>query len=231
MSKFYVPIDLSHTALLLSDIQSQILARFAPEVRDAYLSQVLAILNIFRSSISHRRTNPNTSKTTLYDEVPLIVHHILPFGMNSNAFISPYNKLSSWVSKLEASGFFSSSNPDPNFPQYAIPDVLKPDNGWGSKDEIILPKLQPGCFSSSDLLAYFRARGIKHVVLCGLTTMGSVLGSARLGADLDFHIVVPREGVMDDDEEVNEFLLERVLPKFVDVVGLEDLKALFEGVL
>jgi len=38
------------------------------------------------------------------------------------------------------------------------------------------------------------------VVLCGLTTVGSLLGSARLGADLDFHIVVPREGITDDDE-------------------------------
>ena len=59
--------------------------------------------------------------------------------------------------------------------------------------------------------------------------MGSVLGTARLGADLDFHIAVPREGAMDDDEEVNNFLLEKVLPKFVDVVRVEDLKELFEG--
>lgn len=229
MPKFHVPIDLSHTALLLSDVQSQILARFPSEVRETYLSHVLKILNLFRSEISHRRTIPATDKKSLYDEVPLIVHHVLPFGINSNAFVSPYNKLSSWVSKLEASGFFTNASSDPNHPEYAIPSSLIPPNGWGTKDEIILSKIQPGCFSSSDLLAYFRARGIKHVVLCGLTTMGSVLGTARLGADLDFHIAVPREGAMDDDEEVNNFLLEKVLPKFVDVVGVEDLKGLFEG--
>lgn len=66
------------------------------------------------------------------------------------------------------------------------------------------------------------------MVLCGLTTMGSVLGTARLGADLDFHIVIPREGAMDDDKDINEVLLERVLPKFVDVVDLEDVRGLFE---
>lgn len=227
MSKFYVDVDLSHTALLLSDVQSQILARFSPEVASSYLSHTASILNLFRSEISRRRNNPASTQKSLYDEVPLIVHHVLPFGINSNGFVSPYNKLSSWVSKLSSSGFFKNSPSDPNLPHYAIPESLVPPKGWGTKDEIILSKLQPGCFSSSDLLAYLRARGINHVVLCGLTTMGSVLGTARLGADLDFHIIVPREGVMDDDEEINSFLLQKVLPKFVDVVDLEDLKALF----
>lgn len=65
-------------------------------------------------------------------------------------------------------------------------------------------------------------------MLCGLTTCGSILGSARLGADLDFHIIVPKEGVMDDDEEVNNFLLEKVLPRFVDVVDMKDVEELLK---
>ena len=225
--KYYVDVDLSHTALLLSDVQSQIIARFPPEVASSYLDRILSILNLFRAEQSRRRDDPERIRKSVYEDVPLIVHHVLPFGINSNAFISPYNKLSSWVNKLEASGFFKTAPSDPNHPHYAIPDSLVPPKGWGTKDEIIVSKLQPGCFSSSDLLAYFRGRGIKHVVLCGLTTMGSILGTARMGADLDFHIAIPREGVMDDDDEVNTFLLEKVLPKFVDVVDLEDIKNLF----
>jgi nicotinamidase-related amidase len=230
MSQFYVPVDLGHTALLLSDIQEQIIARFSPEVSSKYLSNIVSLVRKFRDEATRRRSTPQESKINpadLYDGVPLIVHHVLPFGINSNAFVSPYNKLSRWVKTLESSGFFATAPTDPNTPHYAIPDILKPEIGWGGKDEVILQKLQPGCFSSSDLLAYFRARGIKHVVLCGLTTMGSVLGTARLGSDLDFHIIVPREGVMDDDEDVNEFLLQRVLPKFVDIVGVEDVVKLF----
>jgi hypothetical protein len=42
-------------------------------------------------------------------------------------------------------------------------------------------------------------------VLCGLTTNGSMLGSAGLGADLDFHNGVPRESVMEGEEDVNAF--------------------------
>ena len=56
--------------------------------------------------------------------------------------------------------------------------------------------------------------------------MGSILGTARAGANLDFHIICVKEGTIDDEEEVNDFLMERVLPKFVDVVSMEDVLAL-----
>jgi len=232
-SPFYVPVDLSHTALLLSDIQTQILARFPEPIQQAYLSQILTLLTFFRGEISKRRSGPTTEteaksppSSSLYDQVPLIIHHTLPFNLNANAFVSPYNKLAAWVRSLEQKGFFGTLGADPHAPNYAVPETLAPPNGWGTKDEILLGKLQPNCFGSSDLLAYLRARGIRHVVLVGLTTMGSVLGSARAGADLDFHIICPREGIVDDDEVVNDFLMEKVLPKFVDVVGMDDVLAL-----
>jgi nicotinamidase-related amidase len=222
---FYVPVSLPHTALLLSDVQTQILARFPKETQEAYLSEIQKLLTFFRAEIARHRS-ADKSSTSLYDENPLIIHHTLPFNLNSNAFVSPYNKLAKWVAQLEAKGFFGSAPSDPHTPNYAIPAVLAPPSGWGSKDEIVLPKVQPSCFGSSDLLSYLRARGIKHVVLVGLTTMGSILGTARAGADLDFHIICVREGIIDDEKEVNDFLMERVLPKFVDVVSMEDVLAL-----
>ena len=221
---FYAPLYLPHTALLLSDVQTQILARFPKETQEAYLGEIQNLLSFFRVGIARHRS---ASKSSLFmNEVPLIIHHTLPFNLNSNAFISPYNKLAKWVAQLEAKGFFGSTPSDPHTPNYAIPAVLAPPSGWGSKDEIVLPKVQPSCFGSSDLLSYLRARGIKHVVLVGLTTMGSILGTARAGANLDFHIICVKEGTIDDEEEVNDFLMERVLPKFVDVVSMEDVLAL-----
>ena len=122
---------------------------------------------------------------------------------------------------------FRSPSTDPNHPHYAVVDSLKPES-WGSPDEILLPKITAGCFGSSELQQYLRARDIRHVVLCGLTTSGAILGSARAGADLDLHMIVPRECVMDDDQEANDFLLNRVLPRQVDVVSVEDVKELFQ---
>ncbi|KAF5610122.1 Isochorismatase hydrolase [Fusarium subglutinans] len=222
-SPYYVPVSLNHTALLLSDVQSQILRRFSQEDQAAYLGKVLKLLNFFRSEIKSRRASAKPKKSrSLYDDVPLIVHHTLPFNINSNAFVSPYNTLASWVAKLEAGGAFAYAPSDPHRPHYAVPSELVPPGGWGGKDEILLGKLQPNCFGSSDLLAYLRARGIRHVVLVGLTTMGSILSSARAGAELDFHVICVEDGIIDDDPEIHEFIMKRILPKFVDVVTAKD---------
>ena len=141
--------------------------------------------------------------------------------------MSPYNKMAVKWKQIELSKGFTPPPDDPNHPHYAVIDALKPSDSWGSPDEILLSKITAGCFGSSELQQYLRARDIKHVILCGLTTSGAILGSARAGADLDMHMIVPRECVMDDDKEVNDFLLERVLARQVDVVGVEEVKALF----
>ena len=114
---------------------------------------------------------------------------------------------------------------DPNTPWFAIPPSLVPPAGW-NEDEILLPKIQPSCFGSSDLVKYLAARDIKHVVLVGLTTEGSVLSSVRHGSDLDFHVIVPREGVWCDDAELGEVVLQKLIPRFADVVSLKDVAGL-----
>ncbi|KAH8822062.1 Isochorismatase-like protein [Xylogone sp. PMI_703] len=223
MTSFYVPVDIKHTALLLSDVQIQIIARFPEAKALPYMRHVQKLIELFRQEIAKSRSQ-SADPNALDDGVPLIVHHVLPFGINNNAFVSRNNKLSKWAASMK---HFTKGFSDPNHPNYAVPATMVPPGGWGSSDEIIISKLQPGCFSSSELLSYFRARGIRHVILCGLTTAGSILGSARLGADLDYHIIIPRDCVMDDDEEVNSVLLDKVLPRFVDVVDLEDIESLF----
>jgi len=194
------------------------------------LTDVLGLVNLFRGEIQRRRkSSALPGHVQAYGQVPLIVHHVFPAGINSNRFISPHNKLARWFRALESAGHFDQSAKDPNHPHYRIVKELRPkDDVWGSEDEIIIPKLSAGCFSSSELLGYFRARGIKHVVLCGLTTAGAVLGGARLGADLDFHIMIPREGILGDDKETNDFLLDKVLPRFVDVVSASDVRSLLK---
>lgn len=179
-SPYYVPVDLRHTALLISDVQTQILARFPKDVQEAYLSRIQELLSFFRNESTKLRATSETH----YDQfagVPLIIHHTLPFNLNNNAFVSPYNKLAKWVKGLQERGFFAKVSADAHYPEFSIPEVLKPEGGWGSScDEIVLGKLQPNCFASSDCVKYLNARGIRHVVLVGLTTMGSILGSARL---------------------------------------------------
>jgi hypothetical protein len=61
-SPFYVPVDLGHTALLLSDVQTNILSRFPENVQEEYLKNVQAMLEFFRNEIAKRRAPDFQSK-------------------------------------------------------------------------------------------------------------------------------------------------------------------------
>ncbi|KAH8669177.1 hypothetical protein BX600DRAFT_435675 [Xylariales sp. PMI_506] len=98
-SFFYIHTDLGGTAFSCQDVQTQILARFSDEVQKAYLESVLTLLNFFRDEAERRRQTERWPCATLYNQVPMIIHHTLscisgePFNLNSNGFVSPYNKL------------------------------------------------------------------------------------------------------------------------------------------
>ena len=58
-------------------------------------------------------------------------------------------------------------------------------------------------------------------MLCGLTTEGAVLSSVRGGADLDFHVIVPRDGSW-TEPKLHDFIMDNLLDRFSDVVKVED---------
>ena len=225
-SPFWRPVDMGRTALLLSDVQSQLVAHMPEGERTSYLANVGRVLQHFRTQIADRRASRPFSALAPNDGIPLIIHHVVPFGINSNAFISPYNKLNTWaVQRMNAGAKLPPSSTDPNMPVYAIPDTVRPPNGW-SADEVLLSKIAPGCFMNSDLLTYLRARDIRHVVIVGLTTEGSVLSSVREASDLDFHAIVLEDACWADEREVHEFVMKRLLPRFADVVSVADMELL-----
>lgn len=63
----------------------------------------------------------------------------------------------------------------------------------------------------------------------GMTTFGAIPGWARDVAGLDFHFTIPQSGVIIDEDDVNDFVSQRVLPDFVEVVGMKDIKDLFSS--
>lgn len=229
LSPFWRPVDLTHTALLLADVQDQIFTHMPPDAQKTYLSTVKAILDHFRTQIQSRRAEKAAhlpDPLAPNDGIPLIIHHLIPVGQNAHAFISPYNKINStWATKRLAGIALPAGAANPETPWFVIPEALKPVQGW-NVDEVVLGKSRVGSFSDSMLLGYLRARDVKHVVLCGLTTEGAVLSSVRGGADLDFHVIVVREGCWSGETGVGEFVLERLVGRFADVVGVEDVLGL-----
>ena len=139
--------------------------------------------------------------------------------------MSSYNKLNNRALKrLNTAGGSPKFTPGSD-PASTGPPSLHPEQGW-NVNEFVLTKQAPSCFISSSLLKILGARGIKHIVLVGLTTEGSVLSSVRHGSDLDFRIIVPREGVWCDDVALGETVLTQLVPRFADVCDMADIEKL-----
>jgi nicotinamidase-related amidase len=167
-SPFWRSVDMAHTALLLIDVQEQLLFRIPSEAQKTYIETVKRILDHFRSQIAARRANKENAEAGSEDPmapnagIPMIIHHLIPVGQNSHAFISPYNKIySTWATKRLSGVQLPPGAADPNTPWFAIPEALKPAKGW-SVDEVVLGKTRVGSFGDSVLLGYLRARDIKR---------------------------------------------------------------------
>lgn len=177
--------------------------------KDVYLSHVTSLLTAFRNSISTRiAANPPP---------PLIIHSIVPFGLNQNAFAAPHSKTTHWVATMFPDGRLPTNLPLSLASlearsDFGVPSALKIKEGegvWPNGNEILVHRLRPSAMQDSDLPAYLRARDIRHIIICGLTTAGTVLGTARQASDNDYHVILPDEANWDDEEEVHRFLFDR----------------------
>ena len=93
-------------------------------------------------------------------------------------------------------------------------------------EDIVVRKTRFGAFSTTDLYASLRARGIDTLVLAGISTGGVVLSTVRHAADEDYRIYVLADATGDPDPEVHRVLIEKVLPYQADVITTDDLPAL-----
>jgi nicotinamidase-related amidase len=97
--------------------------------------------------------------------------------------------------------------------------------------EATVVKRRTGPFSTTDLEALLRARGVTRLVVAGVSTGGSVLSAVRTAADLDYSVVVLADCCADPDEEVHRVLCTKVFPRqavvadsgrFLDAPGWSD---------
>ncbi|KAK3072283.1 hypothetical protein LTR53_007099 [Teratosphaeriaceae sp. CCFEE 6253] len=76
-----------------------------------------------------------------------------------------------------------------------------------------------------DLLAQ---RGIKSLIICGLSTSGAVLRTATAATDEEFVVSVVRDACADPKEGVHEMVLGTVLPNRAHVINAVELMAQWE---
>ena len=106
-------------------------------------------------------------------------------------------------------------------PTTAVHERVTPEPG-----DIIVRKTRVGAFSTTDLDAQLRERGVDTLILAGISTSGVVLSTVRDASDRDYRVLVLADATADPDRDVHAFLTERIFPRQADVittVQLEDL--------
>jgi nicotinamidase-related amidase len=96
-------------------------------------------------------------------------------------------------------------------------------------DDIIVRKVRVGAFSTTDLDAQLRDRGVDTLVLAGISTSGVVLSTVRDASDRDYRVLVLADATADPDPEVHAFLTERIFPRQADVITVADLDGLLSS--
>ncbi|MBV8219938.1 MAG: cysteine hydrolase [Solirubrobacterales bacterium] len=107
-------------------------------------------------------------------------------------------------------------------PTTAVHERVSPEPG-----DIVVRKVRVGAFSTTDLDAQLRDRGVDTLILAGISTSGVVLSTVRDATDRDYRVLVLADATADPDPEVHAFLTERIFPRQADVITVADLSGLF----
>ncbi|MBT1538657.1 cysteine hydrolase [Ralstonia solanacearum] len=125
--------------------------------------------------------------------------------------ISPRNKLFCW---LRDSGLI-----EPGSNGTAINAALLP-----TEQEPVIAKHRIGAFMGTDLDRLLRARGIETLICAGATTSGAVLSTVRQAFDLDYELIVVRDGCADTDNEVHDFLIDKIISHHAAITRTDDIE-------
>ena len=87
-------------------------------------------------------------------------------------------------------------------------DAVQPQAG-----DVVVVNLRVSAFAGSDLQLVLRSLNVTHLVVCGVGTGGAVLSTVREAADLDYELAIFSDACADSDDEIHNFLLEKILPK------------------
>ncbi|AYD48420.1 cysteine hydrolase family protein [Arachidicoccus soli] len=93
-----------------------------------------------------------------------------------------------------------------------------------SEKDILVNKKRVSAFSGSDLEMILRANDIAHLILTGIATSGIVLSTIREAFDKDYQQTVLSDACADTEEEVHQFLVQKIFPKQAAVKTIEDWK-------
>jgi nicotinamidase-related amidase len=109
-------------------------------------------------------------------------------------------------------------------PTTALHERVAPEPG-----DIVVRKVRVGAFSTTDLDARLRERGVDTLILAGISTSGVVLSTVRDASDRDYRVLVLADATADREPDIHAFLTERIFPRQADVITVADLDGLLSA--
>jgi nicotinamidase-related amidase len=106
-------------------------------------------------------------------------------------------------------------------PATRIHDRIAPEPG-----DLVVRKTRVGAFSTTDLDAQLRDRGVDTLILAGVATSGVVLSTVRDASDRDYVLFVLADATADSEADVHNFLVTRILPRQAEVITTDDLEVM-----
>ncbi|KAI5458820.1 Isochorismatase-like protein [Mariannaea sp. PMI_226] len=107
-----------------------------------------------------------------------------------------------------------------------------PQLGQSLDDNEVMFKRKPGYVSalkSPGIEEFLAKKGIKSLIMTGLSTSGCVLRTAYPAADAEFVVSVISDACADRDEEVHELVLKKLLPSRAHVGSASQFQQEYEN--
>ncbi len=98
-----------------------------------------------------------------------------------------------------------------------IHEAVRPIDG-----EVVAGKHRVNALYGTDLDMALRANNIETIVMLGYATSGVVLSTTRYAADADYRLFIVEDCCADQDEEVHDFLTQKIFPRQAEVVSAAD---------
>lgn len=86
-------------------------------------------------------------------------------------------------------------------------DELKP-----RPHDYVIPKHRKSAFFQTKLELSMRSRGIDTIILCGSATSGGVASTVFAAQDLDFNLIVVRDGCISARRDLHDMLMDGIFP-------------------
>ncbi len=107
------------------------------------------------------------------------------------------------------------------FAEYA-PDIELHEGVPPGPGEMVIAKIKPGPFSTTNLDVTLREMGRDTLVVMGVATSGCVLSCVRWAVDVNYKFIVVADACSDADPEVHRVLTEKVYPRQGTVINTQE---------